>query len=60
MNFIENRDIDLSLHALRGSARTSEYGTRSSAVNPLRLSGNYMHHLLYQSITLQFVFNNFV
>jgi hypothetical protein len=25
-------------------------------MNPLRPSGNYMHHLLYQSVTVQFAF----
>jgi hypothetical protein len=25
-------------------------------VNPLKLSGNYMYHLIYQSVTVHFVF----
>jgi hypothetical protein len=29
-------------------------------INPLKTRGNYMNHLLYQSLTLHFVFMGFV
>jgi hypothetical protein len=32
----------------------------ASLINPLKLNGNYMSHLLQQSITLHFVFMCFL
>jgi hypothetical protein len=31
-----------------------------TSINPLKLSGNYMYHLIYQSVTVHSVFMGFV
>jgi hypothetical protein len=33
---------------------------KQNITNPLNLSGNYMNHLLWQSVMLQFVFIGFI